>query len=149
MVAEPKPRPDPTPPTLPDGELIDALVHAKAEAERIKAEYEKLQYEVRLRIQEKPGRTLLQSATHVVTLKETWSGRRYDETKLVQFHEKVDIATGELLYAPAWIPEDTKVVPGYWDTNTLKALAKKHGDSDEVDAAKMEPTLRVSIEDRE
>jgi predicted metalloprotease len=148
MVAEPKPRPDPTPPTLPDGELIDALVHAKAEAERIKAEYEKLQYEVRLRIQEKPGRTLLQSATHVVTLKETWSGRRYDETKLVQFHEKVDIATGELLYAPAWIPEDTKVVPGYWDTNTLKALAKKHGDSDEVDAAKMEPTLRVSIEER-
>ena len=149
MVAEPKPRPDPTPPTLPDGELIDALVRAKAEAERIKAEYEKLQYEVRLRIQEKPGRTLLQSATHVVTLKETWSGRRYDETKLVQFHEKVDIATGELLYAPAWIPEDTKVVPGYWDTNTLKALAKKHGDSDEVDAAKMEPTLRVSIADRE
>ena len=148
MVAEPKPRPDPTPPTLPDGELIDALAHAKAEAERIKAEYEKLQYEVRLRIQEKPGRTLLQSATHVVTLKETWSGRRYDETKLVQLHEKVDIATGELLSAPAWIPEDTKVVPGYWDTNTLKALAKQHGDSDEVDAAKMEPTLRVSIEER-
>ena len=148
MVAEPKPRPEPTPPTLPDPELIDALANAKAEAERAKAEYEKLQHEVLQRIQEKPGRTLLQSATHVVTLKETWPSRRYDETRLVQFHEKVDIATGELLYAPAWIPEDTKVIPGYWDTNKLKALAKQHGDIDEVDAAKMEPTLKVSIADR-
>ena len=38
MVAEPKPRPEPTPPTLPDPELIDALAHAKAEAEPTKAE---------------------------------------------------------------------------------------------------------------
>ena len=149
MVIETRPKPEPTPPTLPDPDLIDALANAKAEAERTKAEYEKLQYEVLQRIQEKPGRPLLQSATHVVTLKETWPSRRYDETRLVQFHEKVDIATGELLYAPAWIPEDTKVIPGYWDTNKLKALAKQHGDIDEVDAAKMEPTLKVSIADRE
>ena len=149
MVAEPKPRPEPTPPTLPDPELIDALAHAKAEAERTKAEYEKLQYEVLQRIQEKPGRPLLQSATHVVTLKEPWPSSRYDETRLVQFHAKVALAPGDLLYAPAWIPEDTKVIPGYWDTNKLKALAKLHGDFDEVDAAKMEPTLKVSIADRE
>ena len=149
MVAEPKPKPDPTPPTLPDGELIDALAHAKAEAERTKAEYEKLQYEMLQRIQEKPGRTLLQSATHVVTLKETWNGKRYDDTRLIQFHEKVDVATGELLYSPAWIPFNTKIIPGHWDTNKLKALARQHGDLDELDAAKMEPTLKVSIADRE
>ena len=50
MVAEPLPRPEPTPPTLPDPDLIDALANAKAEAERTKAEYEKLQYEVLQRI---------------------------------------------------------------------------------------------------
>ena len=149
MVTTPLPKPEPTPPTLPDGELIDALAHAKAEAERTKAEYEKLQYEVLQRIQEKPGRTLLQSATHVVTLKETWNGKRYDDTRLVQFHEKVDVVTGELLYSPAWIPFDTKIILGHWDTNKLKALARQHGDLDELDAAKMEPTLRVSIAERE
>ena len=149
MVTTPLPKPEPTPPTLPDGELIDALAHAKAEAERTKAEYEKLQYEVLQRIQEKPGRTLLQSATHVVTLKETWNGKRYDDTRLVQFHEKVDVATGELLYSPAWIPEDTKIIPGYWDTNKLKALAKQHGDFHEIEAAKKEPILRLRIEGRE
>ena len=149
MVTAPLPKPEPTPPTLPDGELIDALAHAKAEAERTKAEYEKLQYEVLQRIQEKPGRTLLQSATHVVTLKETWNGKRYDDTRLVQFHEKVDVATGELLYSPAWIPFNTKIIPGHWDTNKLKALARQHGDLDELDAAKMEPTLQVRIEGRE
>ena len=149
MVAEPLPRPEPTPPTLPSGEMIDALVHARDEAERTKAEYEKLQYEMLQQIQEKEGRTLLQSATHVVTLQETWVGKRYDDTRLVQFREKVDPATGELLYSPAWIPEGTKVIPGYWDTNKLKALAKQHGDLAEVDAAKMEPTLRVKLAQRQ
>ena len=149
MVTEPKPKPEPTPPTLSDGELIDALAHAKAEAERTEAEYEKLQYEVRQRIQEKPGRTMLQSTTTKVSLNNTWIGKRYDETRLVQFHEKVDVATGELLYASAWIPEDTKVIPGYWDTIKLIALAKQHGDFPEIEAAKKEPILRLRIEGRE
>ena len=34
MVIETRPKPEPTPPTLPDPDLIDALANAKAAAER-------------------------------------------------------------------------------------------------------------------
>jgi hypothetical protein len=140
MVAEPLPKPK------PDHELVEELAQAKAEADAAKDKYERLRFEVQQRIQEKPGRVVIFGETHEAELEEVWgTDGRYDQTRLIQFREKADEFTAELLYASAWIPEDTKVIPGHWDITRLKGLAKRHGDLGEVEDAKLPPGYRVKL----
>ena len=141
MVAEPKPK--------PDHELVNELALAKAEADEAKERYDRLRFEVQQRIQEKPGRVLIWGETHEAVIEEYWDNNgRYDQTRLVQFREKVDEHTAELLYGDAWIPEATKVIPGHWNIIKLKGLAKRNGDLEEVEAAKLEPGYRVKLVSR-
>ena len=141
MVTEPKPK--------PDHELVNELAVAKAEADEAKERYDRLRFEVQQRIQEKPGRVLIWGETHEAVIEEYWDkDGRYDPTRLVQFREKADQHTAELLYGDAWIPEATKVIPGHWDITQLKALAKRHGDLGEVEAAKLPPGYRVKLVSR-
>ena len=141
MVVELKPKPDHV--------LVNELAVAKAEADEAKDRYERLRFEVQQRIQEKPGRVLIWGETHEAMIEEYWDNNgRYDQTRLVQFREKVDEHTAELLYGDAWIPEATKVIPGHWDITQLKALARRHGDLDEVEAAKLQPSYRVKLVSR-
>ena len=148
MVTEPEPS-TPTFTTTPDGELVNALVRYKDAADKAKAEYERLRFEVLQRIQEKPGRMVIFGGTHEAELEEYWDKEgRYDPTRLVQFREKADQHTAELLYGDAWIPEATKIIPGHWDIPQLKALAKRHGDQGEVEAAKIPPGYRVKLVSR-
>ena len=138
MVTEPKPK--------PDHELVNELALAKAEADEAKDRYDRLRFEVQQRIQEKPGRVLIWGETHEAVIEEYWDKEgRYDPTRLVQFREKADQHTAELLYGDAWIPEATKVIPGHWDIVQLKASAKRHGDLGEVEAAKIPPGYRVKL----
>ena len=138
MVTEPKPKPDYV--------LVDELALAKAEADEAKDRYERLRVEVQLRIGEKPGRVVIFGTTHEAELEEVWDKEgRYDQTRLIQFREKADEFTAELLYASAWIPEDTKGSPGHWDITRLKGLAKRHGDLGEVEDAKLPPGYRVKL----
>jgi hypothetical protein len=135
--------------TTPDHELVNELALAKAEADEAKDRYDRLRFEVQQRIQEKPGRVVIFGETHEAELEEVWDrDGRYDQTRLVQFREKVDEHTAELLYGDAWIPEATKVIPGHWDIVQLKASAKRHGDLDEVEAAKIPPGYRVKLVSR-
>ena len=135
---EPKPK--------PDHELVNELAVAKAEADEAKERYDRLRFEVQQRIQEKPGRVLIWGETHEAVIEEYWDKEgRYDQSRLVQFREKVDEHTAELLYGDAWIPEATKVIPGHWDIVQLKASAKRHGDLGEVEAAKIPPGYRVKL----
>ena len=130
----------------PDHVLVNELAVAKAEADEAKDRYERLRFEVLQRIQEKPGRVLIWGETHEAMIEEYWDKEgRYDQTRLVQFREKVDEHTAELLYGDAWIPEATKVIPGHWDIVQLKASAKRHGDLGEVEAAKIPPGYRVKL----
>jgi len=130
----------------PDHVLVNELAVAKAEADEAKDRYERLRFEVQQRIQEKPGRVLIWGETHEAVIEEYWDNNgRYDQTRLVQFREKVDEHTAELLYGDAWIPEATKVIPGHWDIVQLKASAKRHGDLGEVEAAKIPPGYRVKL----
>jgi len=130
----------------PDHVLVNELAVAKAEADEAKDRYERLRFEVQQRIQEKPGRVLIWGETHEAMIEEYWDNNgRYDQTRLVQFREKVDEHTAELLYGDAWIPEATKVIPGHWDIVQLKASAKRHGDLGEVEAAKIPPGYRVKL----
>ena len=132
--------------TTPDHELVNELALAKAEADEAKDRYDRLRFEVQQRIQEKPGRVVIFGETHEAELEEVWDrDGRYDQTRLVQFREKVDEHTAELLYGDAWIPEATKVIPGHWDIVQLKASAKRHGDLGEVEAAKIPPGYRVKL----
>ena len=141
MVSEPKPK--------PDHELVNELAVAKAEADEAKDRYDRLRFEVLQRIQEKPGRVLIWGETHEAVIEEYWDkDGRYDQTRLVQFREKADQHTAELLYGDAWIPEATKIVAGHWDIPQLKALARRHGDLDEVEAAKLQPSYRVKLVSR-
>ena len=141
MVTEPKPK--------PDHELVNELAVAKAEADEAKERYDRLRFEVQQRIQEKPGRVLIWGETHEAVIEEYWDKEgRYDPTQLVQFREKADQHTAELLYGDAWIPEATKIIPGHWDIPQLKALAKRHGDIGEVEAAKIPPGYRVKLVSR-
>ena len=141
MVTEPKPK--------PDHELVNELAVAKAEADEAKDRYDRLRFEVKQRIQEKPGRMVIFGGTHEAELEEYWDKEgRYDPTQLVQFREKADQHTAELLYGDAWIPEATKIIPGHWDIPQLKALAKRHGDLGEVEAAKLQPSYRVKLVSR-
>ena len=141
MVTEPKPK--------PDHELVNELAVAKAEADEAKERYDRLRFEVLQRIQEKPGRVLIWGETHEAVIEEYWDKEgRYDQTRLVQFREKADQHTAELLYGDAWIPEATKIIPGHWDITQLKALAKRHGDLGEVEAAKLPPGYRVKLVSR-
>jgi len=141
MVTEPKPK--------PDHELVNELAVAKAEADEAKNRYDRLRFEVQQRIQEKPGRVLIWGETHEAVIEEYWDkDGRYDPTRLVQFREKADQHTAELLYGDAWIPEATKIIPGHWDIPQLKALAKRHGDLGEVEAAKIPPGYRVKLVSR-
>ena len=138
MVVEPKPK--------PDHELVNELAVAKAEADEAKDRYERLRFEVQQRIQEKPGRVLIWGETHEAMIEEYWDKEgRYDQSRLVQFREKVDEHTAELLYGDAWIPEATKIIAGHWDITQLKALAKRHGDLGEVEDAKLPPGYRVKL----
>ena len=138
VTTEPKPK--------PDHELVNELAVAKAEADEAKERYDRLRFEVQQRIQEKPGRVLIWGETHEAVIEEYWDKEgRYDQTRLVQFREKADQHTAELLYGDAWIPEATKVIPGHWNITKLKGLAKKHGDLEEVEAAKLEPGYRVKL----
>ena len=138
-----------TPKSKPDHELVNELAVAKAEADEAKDRYERLRFEVQQRIQEKPGRVLIWGETHEAVIEEYWDKEgRYDQTRLVQFREKVDEHTAELLYGDAWIPEATKVIPGHWDIVQLKASAKRHGDLGEVEAAKIPPGYRVKLVSR-
>ena len=138
MVTAPKPKPDHV--------LVDEWAIAKAELDEAKAKYDRLRFEVQLRIGEKPGRVVIFGTTHEAELEEVWDKEgRYDQTRLIQFREKVDEFTAELLYASAWIPEDTKVIPGHWDITRLKGLAKRHGDLGEVEDAKLPPGYRVKL----
>ena len=133
----------------PDHELVNELALAKAEADEAKERYETLRFEVKQRIQEKPGRMVIFGGTHEAELEEYWDKEgRYDPTRLVQFREKADQHTAELLYGDAWIPEATKIIPGHWDIPQLKALAKRHGDLGEVEAAKIPPGYRVKLVSR-
>ena len=133
----------------PDHELVNELALAKAEADEAKERYETLRFEVKQRIQEKPGRMVIFGGTHEAELEEYWDKEgRYDPTQLVQFREKADQHTAELLYGDAWIPEATKIIPGHWDIPQLKALAKRHGDLGEVEAAKLQPSYRVKLVSR-
>jgi len=130
----------------PDHVLVNELAVAKAEADEAKDRYERLRFEVQQRIQEKPGRVLIWGETHEAVIEEYWDKEgRYDQSRLVQFREKVDEHTAELLYGDAWIPEATKVIPGHWDIVQLKASAKRHGDLGEVEAAKIPPGYRVKL----
>ena len=139
MVAEPLPKPK------PDHELVEELAQAKAEADAAKEKYERLRFEVKQRIQEKPGRLKILGITHEAKLEEVWDkGVRYDLTRLVQFREKTN-ANGELLYGDAWIPDEPTVIPGRWDIVQLKVLARGFGDLEEVEAAKLEPGYRVKL----
>jgi len=141
MVTEPKPK--------PDHELVNELAVAKAEADEAKERYDRLRFEVLQHIQEKPGRVLIWGETHEAVIEEYWDkDGRYDPTRLVQFREKADQHTAELLYGDAWIPEATKIIPGHWDIPQLKALAKRHGDLGEVEAAKIPPGYRVKLVSR-
>ena len=133
----------------PDHELVNELAVAKAEADEAQKRYETLRFEVKQRIQEKPGRVLIWGETHEAVIEEYWDNNgRYDPTRLVQFREKADQHTAELLYGDAWIPEATKIIPGHWDITQLKALAKRHGDLGEVEAAKIPPGYRVKLVSR-
>jgi hypothetical protein len=139
MVAEPLPKPK------PDHELVEELAQAKAEADAAKEKYDNLRFEVRQRIQEKPGRLKILGITHEAKLEEVWDkGVRYDLTRLVQFREKTN-ANGELLYGDAWIPDEPTVIPGHWDIVQLKVLARGFGDLKEVEAAKLEPGYQAKL----
>jgi len=141
VIAEPQPKPDHV--------LVDELALAKAEFDEAKAKYERLRFDAQLRIQEKPGRVVIFGTTHEAELEEIWDkDGRYDSTRLVQFRERADQHTAELLYGDAWIPEDFKVIPGHWNIPKLKKLAKKHGDLEEVEAAKLEPSHKVKLVSR-
>jgi len=130
----------------PDHELVNELAVAKAEADEAKKRYEALRFEVLQRIQEKPGRMVIFGETHEAELEEYWDKEgRYDPTRLVQFREKADQHTAELLYGDAWIADGYKFVAGHWDITQLKALARRHGDLDEVEAAKLQPGYRVKL----
>ena len=138
MVAEPKPKPDHI--------LVDELAIVKAELDEVKAKYDRLRFEVQLRIGEKPGRVVIFGTTHEAELEEVWAkDGRYDSTRLVQFREKCDPNTGECLYSDAWIPDEPVVIPGLWNITKLKGLAKRNGDLEEVEAAKLEPGYRVKL----
>ena len=139
---EPKPK--------PDHEMVNELALAKAEADEAKKRYEILRFEVKERIQEKPGRMVIFGGTHEAELEEYWDKKegRYDPTRLVQFREKADQHTAELLYGDAWIADGYKFVAGHWDITQLKALARRHGDLDEVEAAKLQPSYRVKLVSR-
>jgi len=139
MVAEPLPKPK------PDHELVEELAQAKAEADAAKEKYDNLRFEVKQRIQEKPGRLKILGITHEAKLEEVWDkGVRYDLTRLVQFREKTN-ANGELLYGDAWIPDEPTVIPGRWDIVQLKVLARGFGDLEEVKAAKLEPGYQAKL----
>jgi hypothetical protein len=141
MVTAPKPKPDHV--------LVDELAIAKAELDEAKAKYDRLRFEVQLRIGEKPGRVVIFGTTHEAELEEVWAkDGRYDPTRLVQFREKCDPNTGECLYSDAWIPDEPVVIPGHWNTTKLKGLAKRNGDLEEVEAAKLEPGYRVKLVSR-
>ena len=141
MVTTPKPK--------PDHELVNELALAKAEADEAKERYETLRFEVKQHIQAKPGRVVIFGDTHEAVLEEVWGKEgRYDQTRLVQFRERADQHTAELLYGDAWIPEATKIIPGHWDIPQLKALAKRHGDLGEVEDAKLPPGYRVKLVSR-
>ena len=138
MVTEPKPKPDHV--------LVNELAVAKAEADEAKKRYDRLRFEVQQRIQEKPGRVLIFGETHEAVLEEVWDKEgRYDQTRLVQFREKADQHTAELLYGDAWIPDEPTVIPGHWDIKQLKRLARGHGDLGEVEDAKLPPGYRVKL----
>ena len=138
MVTAPKPKPDHI--------LVDEWAIAKAELDEAKAKYDRLRFEVQLRIREKPGRFAIFGTTHEAEIEEVWDkDGRYDQTRLVQFRERADQHTAELLYSEAWIPEATKVIPGHWNITKLKGLAKRNGDLEEVEAAKLEPGYRVKL----
>jgi hypothetical protein len=138
MVTAPKPKPDHV--------LVDEWAIAKAELDEAKAKYDRLRFEVQLRIREKPGRFAIFGTTHEAEIEEVWDkDGRYDQTRLVQFRERADQHTAELLYSEAWIPEATKVIPGHWNITKLKGLAKRNGDLEEVEAAKLEPGYRVKL----
>ena len=138
MVSEPKPK--------PDHELVNELAVAKAEADEAKDRYERLRVEVQLRIGEKPGRVVIFGTTHEAELEEVWDkDGRYDSTRLVQFRERADQHTAELLYGDAWIPEATKIIPGHWNIIKLKGLAKRNGDLGEVEAAKLVPGYQAKL----
>ena len=142
VIAEPQPQPQPK----PDHVLVDELALAKAEADEAKDRYDRLRFEVQLRIGEKPGRVVIFGTTHEAELEEVWDkDGRYDSTRLVQFRERADQHTAELLYGDAWIPEDTKVIPGHWNITKLKGLAKRNGDLEEVEAAKLEPGYQAKL----
>ena len=138
MVTAPKPKPGHV--------LVDEWAIAKAELDEAKAKYDRLRFEVQLRIREKPGRFAIFGTTHEAEIEEVWDkDGRYDQTRLVQFRERADQHTAELLYSEAWIPEATKVIPGHWNITKLKGLAKRNGDLEEVEAAKLEPGYRVKL----
>ena len=134
----------------PDHELVNELALAKAEADEAKERYETLRFEVKERIQEKPGRMVIFGGTHEAELEEYWDKKegRYDPTRLVQFREKADQHTAELLYGDAWIADGYKFVAGHWDITQLRVLARRHGDLDEVEAAKLQPSYRVKLVSR-
>ena len=141
VTTEPKPK--------PDHELVNELAVAKAEADEAKDRYDRLRFEVQQRIQEKPGRVVIFGETHEAVIEEYWDKEgRYDPTQLVQFREKADQHTAELLYGDAWIGDGYKFVAGHWDITQLKALARRHGDLDEVEAAKLQPSYRVKLVSR-
>ena len=133
----------------PDHELVNELALAKAEADEAKKRYEILRFGVKQRIQAKPGRVVIFGDTHEAVLEEVWGKEgRYDQTRLVQFRERADQHTAELLYGDAWIPEATKIIAGHWDITQLKALAKRHGDLGEVEDAKLPPGYEVKLVSR-
>ena len=141
MVTTPKPK--------PDHELVNELALAKAEADEAKDRYDRLRFEVKQRIQEKPGRMVIFGGTHEAELEEYWDKEgRYDPTQLVQFREKADQHTAELLYGDAWIADGYKFIAGHWDITQLKALAKRHGDLGEVEDAKIPPGYQVKLVSR-
>jgi hypothetical protein len=141
MVTTPKPK--------PDHELVNELALAKAEADEATERYKILCFEVKQHIQAKPGRVVIFGDTHEAVIEEYWGKEgRYDQTRLVQFRERADQHTAELLYGDAWIPEATKIIAGHWDIPQLKALAKRHGDLGEVEAAKLQPSYRVKLVSR-
>ena len=142
VIAEPQPQPQPK----PDHVLVDELALAKAEADEAKDRYDRLRFEVQLRIGEKPGRVVIFGTTHEAELEEVWErGVRYDLTRLVQFREKCDPNTGECLYGDAWIPDEPTVIPGHWDIVQLKVLARGFGDLGEVEAAKLVPGYQAKL----
>ena len=140
VIAEPQPK--------PDHELVEELAQAKAEVDEAKEKYDRLCIEARDRILEKPDRLKILGIAYEAKLEEVWKdGIRYDLTRLVQFREKTD-SNGELLYGEAWIPDEPIVIPGHWNIAKLKGLAKRNGDLEEVEAAKLEPGYRVKLVSR-